>query len=274
MTNRYTLSTILFVLATGCGNDDGTITSTVYGEEFIEEGIPASEVSDAWAIEFDAFLVSIGNTKAQAGHDEGEVGLDDFYLVDLAQPSGGEGFELGTFAAPAGTYDHYGYMIRPDANAIAVNVAAGDAAAMAQAGASVWVRGRATRGGITKTFDWAFSLSLSHAHCEAGQTVDGDAVVMQSTIHADHLFYDDAVSSEPEIAFDLIASADGDNDGTISLAELAAVDIRTQARYQVGSLRDPDGAVITNLRQYLEVQVGTLGHINGEGHCEDVTVTR
>lgn len=268
------LLSTLTTLAIGCGSSDGTITSTVYGEAFIEDGIPASEVRDGWDVQFDTFLVSIGNVQAQAGHDNPEVGLDGFYLVDLAPSSGGEGYELGSFAAPAGTYDHYGYMIRPDANATAVNVDAGAAAAMAQGGYAVWVQGRATKGGVTKTFDWPFALSMSHAHCEAGMAIDGDAVVMQSTIHADHLLYDDAVSEEPELAFDLIAGADADNDGALAPAELAAVDIRSQVRYQVGSLRDPDGNTVTNLWQYLEVQVGTLGHINGEGHCEDVTVTR
>ena len=60
----------------------------------------------------------------------------------------------------------------------------------------------------------------------------------------------------------------------ITLAELAAKDIRSETRYQVGSLRDPDGATVTNLKQYLEVQAGTLGHINGEGHCEDIVMIR
>jgi hypothetical protein len=35
------------------------------------------------------------------------------------------------------------------------------------------------------------------------------------------------------------------------------------------SFKDPAGSSITDLKQYIERQVITLGHINGEGHCED-----
>ena len=36
--------------------------------------------------------------------------------------------------------------------------------------------------------------------------------------------------------------------------------------------RDAAGGAITNLRQYLELQATTLGHINGEGHCDELDV--
>ncbi len=277
---RSTLSkltiTTLPLLAVACGEEAGTITATAYGEELIEEGIPADVFGDGWSVAFDQFLVSIGGVAAKAGERGAEVGEPGFFLVDLAQASGGEGHELATFDAPGGTYDHYGYRLAPDPAATAVNVQAADAAAMKAAGYSIRVKGSATRGAVTKTFDWGFTLKLTHAHCDVSEEVDGNAVTMQSTIHADHFFYDDAVSEEPGVAFQLIADADGlagtPADGAITLAELAAVDIRSQTRYQVGSNRDPAGNEITNLRQYLELQATTLGHINGEGHCEDLIV--
>jgi hypothetical protein len=101
------------------------------------------------------------------------------------------------------------------------------------------------------------------------ESVDGDTVTAQATIHADHFFYDDAVSEEPNVAFQLIADADANADNAITMDELGAVDIRGQARYQTGSNKDPAGNSIMNLRQYIEYQAITLGHINGEGHCED-----
>lgn len=274
------LTTILAVaaVAAGCGDDgaDGTIQATVYGESFIEEGIPASAFSDGWAVTFDKFIVSIGDVKAQAGHGVPEVGFDGYYVVDLARPSNGRGFTLETFAVPAGTYDHYGYMIRPAAGAVDVNAGA-DAEALEQQGDSVRIVGSATKDDVTLTFDWGFSLAIAHAHCDVDFTIDGDEVTVQSTVHADHLFFDDAVSEDPQLAFDLIASADGaagaGPDGVITLNELDNIDIRTQTRYQVGSLRAPDGSEITNLRQFLELQVGTMGHIDGEGHCDNAATT-
>jgi len=277
---RTTLITSLSLLAVGCGGEEsGMITATVYGEDFIEVGIPAASgdeagFNDGWSLVFDKFLVSIGDAKADGRAD---VGAPEYYIVDLAQPSSGKGFELTSFAAPGGDYEHYGYSIKADANATGTNALAADVTAMKAAGQSIWITGTATKAGVTKTFDWGFTMQLAYSNCEMGVTVDGDDVEMQATIHSDHLFYDDAVSPEPELSFQLVADADGTAgaaaDGMISLAELAATDIRTQVRYQVGSLRDLRGQPIQNLRQYIEVQATTLGHINGEGHCDDVAVT-
>jgi hypothetical protein len=275
------LTTILALAAAtaGCGDDgaDGTIQATVYGESFVEDGIPASAFSDGWAVTFDKFLVSIGNVKAQAGHHVPEIGFDEMYIVDLARPTNGQGTPLATFTAPAGTYDHYGYVIRPDAEARVLAADSADAEYLKERGASIRVVGTATKGDVTLSFDWSFGLVISHAHCDVEVTIDGNDATVESTIHADHLFYDDAVSAEPALAFDLIASADGlagaGPDGVITLNELDNLDIRNQTRYQVGSQRAPDGSEITNLRQYLELQVSTIGHIDGEGHCDTVATT-
>lgn len=271
---RSIIANLSLVTIAACGEDAGSVTSTAYGEAFIEEGIPSDVFNDGWAVSYEKFLVSIGNAKAQAGHDHGEAGFDGFFIVDLAKPSNEAGQELDTFEAPGGTYDHYGYQIEPDANATNVNANTADVAALVAGGFSVWATGSATRNGVTKRFDWGFALRLTYAHCEAGMTIDGGNVVMQSTIHADHLFYDDAVSDEPNVSFDIFAAADTNADGAITFAELAAKDIRAETRYQVGSITDLDGNEITNLQQYLEHQVTTVGHVNGEGHCEDTIATR
>jgi len=274
---RTTLFTSVSLFAFACGGEEsGTITATVYGEEFIEDGIPVAGgedpgFSDGWTLAFDKFLVSIGNAKAAT-----DVGAPEFYIVDLAQSSGGEGFELTEFAAPGGAYDHYGYSIRPEAAATGTNAVAADVTAMKAAGYSIWIKGTAMKGGVTKTLDWGFKLKLDYSNCEAETEIDGNDATIQATIHSDHLFFDDATSPEPDIAFQLVADADGKAgaaaDGMITLAELEATDIRTQTRYQVGSLRDSAGQAIVNLKQYIEVQATTVGHINGEGHCADVAV--
>ena len=241
-----------------CGVDSGTLTATVYGEDFIEEGIPSDVFTDGWSVSFDTFLVSIGNVAGKAGERGDEVGDPSFHLIDLAQASNGEGFELTSFAAPGGHYDHFGYQLRPNPST---------------ADYAMWVKGSASNGVETKAFDWRFTATYTFAHCDLGASIDGNDLVAQATIHADHLFYDDAVSDEPDVAFQLFADADGADgstaDGAITLDELAAVDIRGETRYQVGSNTSLAGAPITNLRQYLELQTKTVGHINGEGHCAD-----
>ena len=231
-------------------------TATIYGEAFIEEGIPADEFVDGWSVTFDRFLISVGEVSL-AGAPLSDA-AQRFQVFDLAQASGGAGFEVGS-GAHAVTDPDVGYIIAPSADAVAGNASAGDLELMTQGGHSLHIVGTATRAGdppMTRTFTWSFATRTMYAACD----IDG-ASAAQLTIHGDHLFYDDLVSAEPNLAFDLIAAADTDDDGEITEAELRAVDITTEARYQVGDL-----TAITDLWRFLEQQTATLGHINGEGH--------
>ena len=243
---------MMMLLATAlaaCGDDlaDGTVTVRIYGEDFIEESIPADTFVDGWSVTFDQFLVSLGDISGSADHDDATFAAPSFQVYDLAQSSGGNGVEVATLAAPGGVYDHFGYVIAPDAS-----------------GTSIRVVGTATKGDQTRTFDWAFSPRVTHSHCDIEEEIDSDQATVEITIHGDHLFYDDAVSEEPRVAFQLIADADRDGDGAVTLDELAATDITTQEHYGVGSLD------IRDLRAFVTHQVGTVGHINGEGHCGSV----
>lgn len=240
---------LLSLVLAACGDDGytGTITASVYGEEFIEEGIPSDVFADGWAVAFTTFEVNVGKFAAKAGEGAAEVGDPELHTVDLAQPTAGAGTELAMFDAPAGTYDHYGYAVE-----------------------GIHVVGTATIESTTKNFDWTFTTKLGYTHCEMNNAIDGTNVDMQSTIHADHLFYDSATSTEPEVRFQLIANADMNGDNSITLEELALQDIRGETLYQTGSLRGPDNLPIENMRQYITFQQTTVGHINGEGHCEDV----
>ncbi len=108
-----------------------------------------------------------------------------------------------------------------------------------------------------------FDTDTTYVNCETDQKLeDGGQATSQITIHADHLFYDDLVSDDPNVAFDLVASADTDGDGNVTEAELAALDISGEDRYQVGDLP------VTDLWGFISAQTKTLGHIDGEGHCD------
>lgn len=260
------------VALAGCGGmDPGTLQTRVYGEPFIEETVPSDTFVDGWSVTFDSFLVSIGGVTAQAGHDAAELSDPDFVVVDLAKGSGGEGYVLTNFDAPGGTYDHFGYVLAPNAAAVNLNAEGPEFDALKTAGHSVRVRGTAFKTGTTITFAWGFPLTVVHAHCDVGTDVDGGTASIEATIHGDHLFYDDLVATDPNVAFDLIAAADGADgsapDGIVLQPELAATDITGETRYQVGSFD------VDDLWGFISHQVGTLGHVNGEGHCEDVQVT-
>lgn len=270
---RSTFAPLLVLAAVAaCDPQPGRIAVTVYGEAYVEEGIPSDVFVDGWAVSFDLFLVSIGGAATQAGHDTPELTVPGYQVFDLSQPSGGRGFTLATLDAPAGNYDHFGYVIRPDPEATPGNADPIDVAGLKASGRSVRIRGTAHReaDGALVWFDWSFAPTITHAHCNVDRTVDGDTVTMQATIHADHLFHDDLVSETPNVAFDLIAASDGADgsapDGTVTQVELGAKDIRGETRYQVGSF------AVENLGSFIAHQVGTLGHVNGEGHCEDILV--
>lgn len=253
-----------------CGGDDGgepgTLTVAIYGEELIEEGIPADVFVDGWSVEFDRFLVRVGEVSAAAGQDDSAIDEPGYRVFDLARPSGGAGFEVISAEVPGGAYDHISYRIAGGAEASAGNASADDVTLMTDGGLAVYAEGTARKGEVEKRFAWPFSSPTRYSHCAGTAVIDGDAARTVLTIHADHLFYDDLVSSEPGVAFDLIAAADdeGDGDGEITPDELAAVDITGEDRYQVGNQTE-----VEDLWAFIDAQTATLGHIDGEGHCDE-----
>jgi hypothetical protein len=218
--------------ASACADDagTGTLAITVYGEAFIEEGIPAEAVKDGWRIDFDRFDVTLSDIAL------GGVTLAGPVTVDLSGATKELGQELVRGSVPAGDHVGGGYTVY-----------------------KVKVVGKASKASVEKTFDWTFETAVTYRDCEAVVSVPKDGVgTFQLTIHADHYLYDSLVSEEPTVAFDAIAAADADEDGVITQAELAATGI--------GSF-DPGNAAIDDLWEWLVALNATLGHANGEGHC-------
>jgi hypothetical protein len=256
---------LALIAAAGCGEPaPGTLEVRIYGEEFIEQGIPAAAFSDGWAVTFDSFLVTLGGVEVAAGHGAPALSERGQRIYDLASPTMGQGTLVASKKVDGGAYDHVGYDITPaTAGATAGNTLEGDALeSMVRAGDALRVVGSASKGGgKTVRFSWGFPAGSGHS-CHVEKTVDGGTATTEITIHGDHLFYDDLVAAAPNLALDLIAASDSDGDGNVTQAELTARDIRGQARYQVGSFD------VRNLWAFIAHQAGTVGHIDGEGHCE------
>lgn len=253
----------LVVLA-ACAPEEGEVEVRLYGEEFIEEGIPASVFADGWALQFDSFLISVGSVSV--GPVGEAPGFDEvrFQVYDLSRPSMGLGQRVGGGMVPVGR-PHATFAVAPDEGAVASGVSAADLARMQDGGLALYVAGSATKAGVTKRFAWGFPTRTYYSDCEAVAEVQADAVAtVQLTIHGDHLFYDDLYSSTPAVRFELVAQADVDGDGEVTQAELLAVDLRPLPNYQVGSTG------IEDLWHFIAHQTGTLGHIDGEGHCDNV----
>jgi hypothetical protein len=254
---RPTIALALLVAgASACSEDsgEGTVEVRIWGEDFVESGIPADVFVDGWSIEWNRFLVAVDGIATPEAEDPTR------WLFDLTAETGGAGAMVASLASASGATE-LAYRVGPGRLADAGNAVV-DAPMMEDDGHSIFVDGIATKDGRSIAFAWGFASDTTYHACEVVEEVpDGGQIRTVVTIHADHLFYDDLEAPEPDVTFDLVASADVDGDGTVTREELLAVDIRAEPNYQVGS-RD-----ITDLWHFIEAQSKTVGHIDGEGHC-------
>ncbi|MEN0062497.1 MAG: hypothetical protein AAGA48_10125 [Myxococcota bacterium] len=211
---------------------DGDVAVTVYGEDFVELGIPANEMADGWSVTFDPFIVTVDEVVV------GGVEMPAGDPIDLSVETGGAGHPLAQAAVPTG--DHTG-------SSFAIT--------------RIELAGSASKDGTTKTFDWVFDQRTDYSACETTTEVsEGGTATFQIAVHADHFFYDSLVAEEPQVVFQTLADSDADDDGTITRQELEAADI--------GSFDPGSSGEVNDLWTWLVAQSGTLGHVDGEGHCD------
>src|SRR5690242_19187488 len=110
---RGTAFVVASLCLVACGGKPGTLAVTIYGEEFIEKGIPAEEFSDGWKLTFTKFLVSLGDVSAANEHDLPAIMDSTYRIFDLTKSSSGNGHDVLSAEVPAGTYNHIGYRIAP-----------------------------------------------------------------------------------------------------------------------------------------------------------------
>ncbi len=272
--NLSTFAVVMTAFASACGDSDGDLTVTTYGEDFIELRIPAASGPDGEGfvdnteVTYSTFLVSfadlrIANRGGDVGASFGPVGVWDL------QKSGPHVITELTLGAE--TWDDVGITIQPNASAVAGNVSDAEVADLVSRGASVRAVGTAVHEGTTYSFDWSFTTATQYRNCvdgdgNAGVVVpDGGQVSMEITVHGDHLFFDDLQAEDSNLRFAAFAAADTDADQVITLEELAGVDLTDLPTGQYGTGGDSS---LTNLRQYVEAQTNSLIHFNGEGDCQ------
>ncbi len=224
-------------LLTQCGPSEAKdvtdgVSVYVFGEDFIESGIPAEEMADGWSVNFETFQVEVDQVTVA------DRTFDMPTSIELAKKSDGAGHLLTSLDVPEGTHDASSYTL-----------------------SNIRVRGTATRDNVTKNFDWTIDTTTRYTACETSTAVTSSSPgTFQITVHADHFFYDSLVADDPEVVFQALADADADNDGTITREELEQAGL---GAYDPGSANEVD-----NLWTWLEAQSATLGHVDGEGHCD------
>lgn len=254
----------VFVFCISCGGDDvgqGDLTVTLWGEEYIEQGLPSELFADGYAVTYTKFLIALSDVSAAEEGDAPAFTASAQAVWDVTKAGP---VTIGSKTVPAGEYSHTAYRISPSTStAVSGNADDADLQRMKDEELSVYVAGTATNGGTTVSFAWGFNTDTMYDPCHSigALTADGEATI-QITIHGDHLLYDSAISEDPDLRFNDIALADADADGNVTEEELRAYNIAPLPNYVVGSLD------IDNMYDFIAHMTSTLGHIDGEGHCE------
>ena len=270
MTRNAFAATLLGVIAlVGCAQP-APLSVTTWGEEFIEEELPADVFADGWTVTYAKFLVVLSSIKVAdaAGAVAGEVTTPKVFDLTKAGPVAVADF--GKVAAQR--WDRINVLVEPSASAEAGSAEAADATFMGENGFSVYVEGSGAKDADTKTFAFGFDTKTEFHDCETEGEGEGIVVrsgennTMQVTIHGDHLFYDDLASPEANVRFQAIFEADGTGggapDGAIDNADLGAVDLTTLPSDQYGN-----AGTAETLFDFVNELSRTVVHLNGEGEC-------
>ncbi|HWA74534.1 MAG TPA: hypothetical protein VG937_19445 [Polyangiaceae bacterium] len=285
-------SSLIFLLGTAACSDpassgQGTERFTTWGEDFIENGIPAGDGTsgfvDGWSLKYEKFLVNFSNIKVADAAGHVVASLDRPRFVDNVRPGVKE---LSTFPGlSAKAYQQVSYEIVPATvdSQLVGDTDSDDLAMMVARGLSLYAAGEATKPDpddatktMRKTFRWGFQTRTSYRNChsaeENGVSIEGVVVtnnqtdVSELTTHGDHFYYDSLQSGDnakpTSIRFAEKAAADdaGDADGEITLAELCRARIDP-------SLYNLSGLPGATIGDFVISLARTVGHFRGEGEC-------
>lgn len=267
--SRRLVTAALATTLTACGGV-GQLSLTTWGEDFIEQELPASSFEDGFTVRYTKFLVVLKDFTLATKTGKQGPSQSSALVVDLTKPGP---LELQTFTdLEAIKWDAVSYGLGPAAGALGAGaVSAADVEAMTSSGSSLWVEGSLSKGGTAKRFSWRFDTDTHYGSCTSpdygeGVTVPtGGAVTVELTIHGDHLWYDDLQSPAARLRGTAVAGADTNADDVITQEELAAVQLTSLPLGQYGT---GGTSGVKTLHDFVRGLVRTVGHFRGEGECE------
>ncbi len=281
----------LAVMAAACSSSsgafaggEGSVQIFVVPEDTITNGLePGTElenVQDGWTIEYDRYLVTVGNFRARRSDTNASIGEPAIFVLDLrnAPTNGYVIAELKDVAAVR--WDKFGYDVanaKPGARALPPTKPS-DLDFMVQHGFSVYYEGSAHKDADRITFKWGFSAGTSFDDCGTADGLPGFAVPaggtvqVKPTIHGDHQYFDN-VTQGVEITRRLaqwVKTCDKDGNLDLTLDELKQCDVATampSPPYDLTAIKDQDGDGKISVYDYVNTQMRTFGDYQGDGEC-------
>jgi hypothetical protein len=268
-----------------CSSDEtGTVTFTTWGEEYIEDGIPAGEGGfvDGWSIKYEKFLVAFAQIQVADGSGDVGAAAEQSFIVDNVQPGRKE---LVTFTdLEAKAWDRVSYQIKPPTDdATLVSATSKDLKILLDGGYSLYIEATATKADVTKTFAFGFQNAIQYSECQAAENgketpgilvTNGSDETIELTTHGDHFFYDRLQGSaganiETSLRFETIAKTDANDDGVLTVEELEVpvAELELPPGEDFVELYDPSGLPADNMLEFMTGLARTVGHFRGEGEC-------
>ena len=290
---QWIFTALIAGLFAGCGSDStggsggGNLSVLIEAEETIPDGLQAGDgeedIRDGFDISYSRYIVTLGNVEMSQLDGADFQSSAVVVVVDLTSlPSTLP--ELTAFSGiPTGQYTSFGFET-PLADADVVNlnaVAEADVEAMIANGWSYIIEGTITQvsDGASKDFLIEADVPSVYSDCaveglEPGVNVSSNSSV-GITLHGDHMFFNGFPEEEGNVvrlAQWLWDIPDVDSDEVLTQADFeAATDIATLYPSPPTGVYELTGgpiAPITNAWDFIRAQLGTQGHIFGEGECE------
>lgn len=223
-----------------CNQDEmGEVSVRVWGEGYLEQGVPEADVADGWRVDFKSFQTEIKDVEIGGEMVQLQRSSIDATIKSRSEKKGERGQELALVGVSSGTHQNTAFTL-----------------------AKTVVEGIAKKGEQELSFKWEFNTPVRYSKCEAVTRVkSGVTSSFEITLHADHYLYDSlAGHHDPTLVFGPIAAADADADGVITQKELEAAPISDD--FDTGSQK------INSMWAWLVAQNLTIAHTDGEHHCK------
>lgn len=283
---KKSILSVLFLLC-ACGDGggtQGTLRVRVSGEDAATMGYPTTtpgnEIAlvDGYTITFTHIFVALESLTLEDSTGGATRVVNDPVILDLRAGDA----QIWEVNAPAKRWDRVSYRthVPGHGDRMLGAVSFNDVHTMLTNEYALFVQGTASQGGDTFTFSFGFP-PVAHTRCQNDDGTEGVVVrenavtEAEITFHLDHLFFDSLAVDDPKLRFEPFAGAaeSGDIRNVYLTRSITELEDRNGNPIMDGPnvvVYDPGPYVLSpsTLEQYLLAAGSTMGHWNGEGHCD------